>query len=172
MRRVLTVVAAALLISGPAFAGEDELTPQQAHDLARVWMQVHGDLVALGGLSESDATFLAEEIDAYLNSSGRREHLRAMLRETKATGCRSECVKEAFKAMNRSMAVGLRDHEAGKLVAEALREQQREREQKQVQLTNKQMADQLRDRTQQRIAARVRNQKQGVGGSGLAGQTE
>lgn len=168
MSRILTLVATVLLFTGPAIAGEEELTAQQAHDLARIWMQLHGDLVSLGGLSESDATMMSDDIDAYINARGRREPLRTMLREARATGCKAECVKEAFKAMNRSIAAGLRDADAGKLVADALRDQQREREAKQAQLSNKQMADQLRERTQQRLAARLRDSKQGIGGSGLA----
>lgn len=143
-------LAAVVLAAGfAASAWAADLTKTQDRDLLQLRDQIHKDTQ----LTQQELDAMDPELRQYLQQKGSGEQVRALIRTSLQNNCKATCLGEMIRTMNRAMTQGMSDKDAQNMVANALREQIRERDQQRLTLSDHDLGDKVRARVQDRLAA-------------------
>ncbi|HAZ14710.1 MAG: hypothetical protein A2X86_12690 [Bdellovibrionales bacterium GWA2_49_15] len=122
----------------------------QDRDIDQLKDQIHKETK----LNTQEIDALEPELRAHLQLKGRGETVRAMVKNSLNNGCQGTCLSETLRTMNQSMSKGLSGKEALEMVTAQLREQIRERDQKQLKWSDQELGDKVRTRMDARLLER------------------
>lgn len=119
-------------------------------DRLRTRDQLRDILRTDGKLSDKEVESTSADLDGYVKNGGNQEQFRAMVRSSVGEGCKGVCLAEAVRSMNQFMERGQSGTQAGNSLQAMLRQQNQERQQKQLAQGDGKAQERLREQTRER----------------------
>lgn len=180
-RRLTALAAVAVAVLAVRVSAQSQRSPSGEREAERLHMMLkaeckRGDC----NLSGAEMETLRGDMGRYAQRGGHEEQMRGVVQASLDAGCRGVCLAETIRSMNHLMERGQSDRQARDIVATALRDEKREREQKKLQLTDAQYQERLHarmerehgsdhDREHERMREAGREMQHGPSGAGREG---